>query len=271
MEEGETASSQLNRNAQQTRQGRSAEPGIPPTIEPPSNTEFQPTRGNTDASGNVTDNSQLSRLFYQIQVLQQELQLLRGQIEDQDYEIKQLQQNQQRQYRDIDKRLADLTAGGAAVGASASRTDARNPTGDGAGSRNAAVGSVDASLLTERQVYQRAFDAMKSRQFEQSMTGFEDLIRNYPNGEYTPNAYYWIGELHLVANTDPEQARQAFMQVVNLYPDHPKTADALYKLGVVYSTLGDNDSAMTYLNRVQVEHPDSSAAGLAAKYSDALQ
>ena len=30
------------------------------------------------------------------------------------------------------------------------------------------------------------------------------------------------------------------MQVINLYPDHQKVPDALYKLGVVYQGLGDD-------------------------------
>ena len=60
------------------------------------------------------------------------------------------------------------------------------------------------------------------------------------------------------------------MQVVNLYPDHQKAPDALYKLGVVYHNLGDINAAKTYLQRVQQEHPNSSAAGLAARYAAEL-
>ena len=56
-----------------------------------------------------------------------------------------------------------------------------------------------------------------------------------------------------MAKSDAELARQSFMQVVNLYPDHQKTPDALYKLGVVYHSLGDLESAKVFLARVQGE------------------
>ena len=124
--------------------------------------------------------------------------------------------------------------------------------------------------LTEREAYTQAFEAMRAREFDNSMAGFQNLIEAYPNGQYTPNAYYWIGELYLVAKSDAELARQAFMQVVNLYPDHQKTPDALYKLGVVYHNLGDINTAKSFLQRAQSEHPNSSAAALAARYEAEL-
>lgn len=111
---------------------------------------------------------------------------------------------------------------------------------------------------------------MRGRQFDVSMQAFQKLIEDYPNGQYTPNAFYWIGEIFLVAQQDAEQARQSFMQVINLYPDHQKAPDALYKLGVVYATLGDAEASKRYLDRVQREYPDSSAAGLAQKYAAEL-
>ena len=78
---------------------------------------------------------------------------------------------------------------------------------------------------------------MRAREFDQSIQDFQQLITDYPNGQRTPNAFYWLGELYL-AQKQSEQARQHFMQVINLYPDHQKVPDALYKLGVVYQGLG---------------------------------
>src|SRR5690606_4820101 len=102
-----------------------------------------------------------------------------------------------------------------------------------------------------------------------SVQAFNRLIAEYPNGAYTPNAFYWLGELYL-AQEENERARQSFAQVVNLYPDHQKVPDALYKLGVAYHRLGDVERAREYLNRVIREHRDSSAAGLARTYLQEL-
>lgn len=111
---------------------------------------------------------------------------------------------------------------------------------------------------------------MKGRQFQESITAFNNLIAGYPNGQFTPNAYYWLGELYL-AQQNTEQARQSFMQVVSLYPDHPKVPDTLYKLGVAYYRLGDATRAMDYFNEVQSQFPQSSAAGLAASYAQEIR
>jgi TolA-binding protein len=74
-----------------------------------------------------------------------------------------------------------------------------------------------------------------------------------------------------LAQGNNEKSRQSFIQVISLYPDHQKVPDAMYKLGVVYFALGDNQSALRYLGQVQQEYPNSSAAGLAARYSVEIQ
>jgi tol-pal system protein YbgF len=242
---------------------RRSEPlNIPPTIEPSRNTDF-PSEGRpaSQAATPTADSAQLSELFYQMQVLQQEIQTLRGQMEEQDFLIRRLQRDQTEKYADVDRRLAGLSGGIASptvdpTTPSSTPRPATSPPSGGYGS--------------ERDAYTYAFEEMRARRFDESIQGFQQLIVEYPNGQYTPNAYYWLGELYL-AKAEPEQSRQSFMQVVSLYPDHQKVPDALYKLGVVYDNLGDARTARQYLERVQSEHPRSSAASLAAKYANELQ
>lgn len=241
---------------------------IPPTIEPSYNSDgslavttepaYSAQPANIDQRTGAASSGQLSELFYQLQVLQQEIQDLRGQVEEQTYLVNRLQRDQKEQYLDLDRRVMAITekqpAPGPVTSAPETLTAGASPTS-----------------LSERDAYTKAFEAMRARDFEASMVGFQRLIETYPNGQFTPNAFYWIGELHLVGNVDPELARQAFAQVVNLYPDHQKAPDALYKLGVVYDNLGDTQSALDYLQRVQQLHPSSPAAGLAQKYAAELQ
>ena len=118
---------------------------------------------------------------------------------------------------------------------------------------------------TEREAYARAIRWMRSKRFEESTVAFEKLIVDYPNGQYTPNAFYWLGELHL-ASSNMEPARQNFVQVIRLYPDHQKVPDALYKLGVLYFQLGDESESRRYLTQVQTDFPQSSAGALAKRY-----
>ena len=206
---------------------------------------------------------QLSELFYRIQVLQQDLKDLRGTMEEQSYLIKRLERSQKEQYLDLDNRLVQL--GGADLESRAAQTEDKESSEEATTLLNE-VPEFD----NEREAYQYAFDLMRNRQYQESLAGFEEIIVAFPNGQYTPNAFYWIGELYL-AQGDNEKSRQSFIQVISLYPDHQKVPDAMYKLGVVYFALGDNQSALRYLGQVQQEYPNSSAAGLAARYLVEIQ
>ena len=215
------------------------------------------------AAAQNTDAARLGELFHRIQVLQQEVQELRGQVEEQTFRIERLTRQQQQQYVDIDQRLLALRGQGPA-------TTVPGSQGSATPSVPRPVPPVDGSAPPERDAYSAAFSLMQESRFEESVDAFNRLITGYPNGQYTPNAFYWLGELHL-AMDDVEMARQSFTQVLNLYPEHGKAPDALYKLGVVHHRLNDNERALQYLNRVIAEHPDSTAAGLARTYAGELR
>jgi tol-pal system protein YbgF len=125
--------------------------------------------------------------------------------------------------------------------------------------------AVDVEPTSEREAYAQAIELMRAKRFDESTQAFGALIVKYPNGQYTPNAFYWLGELNL-ATGQTEPARQNFVQVIRLYPDHQKVPDALYKLGVLYFQLGDEAESRRYLEQVQSEFPQSSAGTLAKRY-----
>ena len=231
------------------------------------------TRADTAAPA-AEDTSRLTNLYYQLQVLQQEVQTLRGQVEEQQYQLRMLTETQREQYMDLDRRVATASAGSDVVAATPIRRSADgvvtvgdSPAGDLPS--GASTGGTSPASDGERDRYTAAFNLMKERQFDESIVSFSRFVVDFPGGEYTPNAYYWLGELYL-ATADDENARRSFAHVINEYPGHGKLPDALYKMGVAYHRLGDNDRALEYLNRVQAEHPRSSAAGLAKNYAAEL-
>ena len=214
-------------------------------------------------------------LFYQMQVLQQEVRQLSGLVEDQARLIQKLQQDQRLQYIDLDRRVAALAPNRPAPGPTPLPDVDRQSEVDSdvAGSESSlpdpgtteATEQSEPEPSTERESYARAILWMRSKRFEESTVAFEKLIVDYPNGQYTPNAFYWLGELHL-ATSNIEPARQNFVQVIRLYPDHQKVPDALYKLGVLYFQLGDESESRRYLTQVQTDFPQSSAGALAKRY-----
>ena len=214
-------------------------------------------------------------LFYQMQVLQQEVRQLSGLVEEQSRLIQKLQQDQRLQYIDLDRRVTALAPNRPAPGPTPLPDIDRQSAVDAdvAGSESSLLdpGTTEAAVqaepepTTEREAYARAIRWMRSKRFAESTVAFEKLIVDYPNGQYTPNAFYWLGELHL-ASSNIEPARQNFVQVIRLYPDHQKVPDALYKLGVLYFQLGDESESRRYLTQVQTDFPQSSAGALAKRY-----
>lgn len=231
-------------------------------------------RAGQEAGSGLPANASDQPLFYQIQVLQQELRELRGLLEEQTYVIQKLQQDQRLQYVDLDRRVAALAPNRPAPGpmplpSQEPQSDSQEPA-DGFQSALPDLSEKQsqasaAKPATEREAYAQAIEWMRAKQFEDSAGAFDQLIIDYPNGQYTPNAFYWLGELNL-ATGETEVARQNFVQVIRLYPDHQKVPDSLYKLGVLYAQLGDEAEARRYLQQVQSEHPQSSAGALAKRY-----
>ena len=206
--------------------------------------------------------SQLGQLFYQLQLLRDEVQRLNGALEEQQNQIERLAREQHERYLGLDRRIAELDSG------STQRPDDGSPNESGFGAERPP--QQPGAVPTERDTYESAYELMQSRQFEPAAEAFERLIEEYPNGQYTPNAFYWLGELHR-KNGDAEAARQSFVMVVDLYPDHNKVPDALYKLGVVYTQLDEPTRAIEYLDRVVREYPDSTAASLAERHAAELR
>ena len=203
-------------------------------------------------------------MFQQFQQLESDVAELRGIVEEQSHQIEKLQNEQKEQYLDLDRRLTMLMKGQPAVAGAPGAT-----TGDGGAVTTTAP---TAAANSERGAYEAAFNLTKNKRFADAIAAFNQMLVTYPNGEYSGNAYYWLGELYL-ALPEPalEKSRQSFAQVVNKYSDNPKMADSLYKLGVVYHRLGDRTKALEFLNRAQSQFPGTPAAKLAQSYAAELK
>ena len=231
-----------------------------PVPSPVGTTPTDPRDTEADAANGI------GTLFYQLQVLQDEVRRLQGIVEEQNYRIERLVREQRERYIELDQRLLALRPGAA-----------EPPGADGA---DGPAPTVPGAISVQGDAYNRAYAVVvdarrlppseRLSQYQRALTMFDAVIRDHPDGQFTPNAYYWTGELYLATDA-LEEARQAFAQVANLYADHAKMPDALYKLGVTYHRLGDNVRALQYLDRVTDEYPDSAQAGLARSYAAELR
>ena len=216
---------------------------------------------NTAAAGPSPGGSQnLGNLFYQLQQLQQEVMMLNGKVEEQAHELRKLRAQNLERYVDIDRRLEERSEGGPVAVAPT------NGNGSGAGIASQAVtngSSSVAELPGEGEAYRGAYALVRNQQFDQAVSGFKQFLQDYPGGKYSPNAYYWLGELYLVITpADLESSRQAFMLLLDQYPNNSKIPDAMYKLGKVQFTKGNRDKAKEFFDRVIREYGSSNSSAV---------
>lgn len=186
----------------------------------------------------------------QVNNLQQDVQDLRGLVEQQNYQINQMVERQRQLYDEI----AQLTAKTSAV----SVTPAVN-------SQDVAQINPINSSLEETASYEEAVNlVLRKRQYDAAIPAFKAFIKQYPNSSYAANANYWLGQL-LYNKNDFSEAKAAFNVVVKRYKDSNKRADSLVKLGLIAEKNGDAKQAKSYYKQVVTEYTNSSAARIAGQ------
>lgn len=229
----------------------------------------------------------LYELMGRLEQLQVEVQQLTGKVEEQTYLITDMKKRQSTMYADFDERIQALEK----KSEGANQTTAE-PAADEVKAADAAEALVAAETNKEaapaapavatsekpaeqkqpaasassdgKEPYQHAYDALRNGHTSQAIAEFKDLLSKNPNGEFSSNAQYWLGEAYRV-NQDVESARKAFDAVVSNYPGSAKVPDALLKLGYIEMEQKNTAKARDYLTKVTVAYPDSTAAHLAAK------
>ncbi|HKI74763.1 MAG TPA: tol-pal system protein YbgF [Pseudomonadales bacterium] len=203
-------------------------------------------------------------LEYQLQVLEQEMQELRGMVEQLQHQMKQQQSTQEDRYLDLDKRIQSLQQQ-VSQGGTASQGASQPAGGDIEDvNKEAPVASKSAG---EKAMYEKGLDMIRKRQYDNAIKQLQAVIAQYPNGDFTANAYYWMGEVYAAKpEPDYDKARQALSQVMTYFPGNNKVPDAAFKLGKVYFLMGDCKRAQDTLNKVVKDYQGKSVAKLAEDY-----
>jgi tol-pal system protein YbgF len=220
-------------------------------------------------------------LLNQVGQLRSEIQALRAQVEELQQLNQQLQSTSKAQYLDVDDRLNRLEGTGPAAGASGAPAPPVNkpapatpavPKGAAAESTPSVYGDKGAIAqgAGERAAYEAAFNALKAGQYVQSAELFQDFLQQYPNGSYTPNALYWLGESYYVTQNYP-LAQEQFQALLDRYPTHDKAPGALLKVGLSQYGAREYDAAERTLSEVASRYPGTDAARTAADRLSAIQ
>ncbi len=223
-------------------------------------------------------------LLNKIQGMQQEIQELRGQLEVQAHDLKMLQQQQLSFYKDLDARLrgnsskmaqsplldkpteldiAPKSAVRAPSKAAGKTAELELPLS--AGIVNASHGNP----ADEQESYLAAYDLVKNKRFDDALAAMQAFISQYPQGGYTANAQYWLGELYMVKNNYPK-AINHFEIVLKKFPTSSKAAASNLKIGYALAASGKENDARLRLQQVLKNYPDTPTAQLATRKLELL-
>jgi len=205
----------------------------------------------------------LQQLQQQLSETQNDIDSLRGQIQENSYQLNQVVERQKGLYQQIDA----LSSGGANAGAAVAETSSD-------GSNAAAAPAAAAAAPTQSGDANTDYNAavalvLEKKQYDQAIAAFQAFVKKYPDSTYQPNANYWLGQLNYNKGKK-DDAAYYFATVVKKYPKSPKSADALLKVGVIMQEKGDKAKAKAVYQQVVKLYPNSEAAKQAQKRSAAL-
>ena len=217
-------------------------------------------------------NQNLADIVMTLQRLQQEVQQLRGEIELQNHTVDELKQQQRDLYLDLDGRigrlqkapLASNTSKPVVVAPPTPQPVAVSPPPVAQPVVPVKPPAVASDPALEESTYQSAFNQLKQGQYAESIVAFKQFLQAYPNGNYTDNAQYWLGEASYVTR-DFKQSLADFDLLLQRYPDSSKVPGALLKSGYIHYEQKSWQQARSVLQRLVDNYPASSEARLARK------
>ncbi len=227
--------------------------------------ESAPRSFGSGAASPSTNAAIESDVYSQIRALQEEIATLRGMLEEQSYEVKQLKQLQLDNYMDIDRRLSSARNAAPGQEATTNIPPSITPVASSLSASSAPIAEPSATkpLMGEDELYSHAYDLLNQRQYDTSVSSFKEYLTHYPEGKYASNCYYWLGKVAMLQQDYP-QAKTWFNDLISRFPQSQKVAGSQLDLGRVLFFMGEKDQSKQILG--QVAGGNSEAAPLARKF-----
>ncbi|AXQ29570.1 tol-pal system protein YbgF [Solimonas sp. K1W22B-7] len=126
------------------------------------------------------------------------------------------------------------------------------------------ISSGGGATVEEETAYLAAFDEFKNGKYDNAIRGFKNMVSQWPQGTYAPNAFFWMGEMYTIKR-DYKSALTSFQTILQRFPASPKVPDAMLKVGLTQLELKSEADGRATLQRVISTYPNSNAAKLAAQ------
>lgn len=212
------------------------------------------------------------RLDERVDQLEELLRQLTGRVEETNFKANQLAKQLERMQADIELRFKDIQgAGGPTAAPDADGKLALTPPkgadapGPAAGPQTLgsmpekdmrkALATPPATKTDPQSVYDAAYAAAQSGNYDAAEKGFQDFLTANPNHPLAGNAQYWLGDI-AYAKKDFGTAAGTFLEAYKKYPKHSKAPDMIYKAGSSFGLLGKKKEACTAFAILFADQPN---------------
>jgi tol-pal system protein YbgF len=118
------------------------------------------------------------------------------------------------------------------------------------------------------QIYEASLQQLRQGSTATARMGLNELLQTYPDHDRVPDALYFVGESF--ASDSPDSAAAYYRQVTERFPQSPRSASAMYKLGLIAERRQDAAEARRAYEAVVSQYPQSDEAALARDRLQAL-
>ncbi|WP_207682690.1 tol-pal system protein YbgF [Desulfonema magnum] len=116
--------------------------------------------------------------------------------------------------------------------------------------------------LSDNELYVLSKQAFDQKAYEKARDGFKLLLEKYPNSKRADNSQFWLGEIYYQQKWY-EKAILEYQSVIEKYPTGNKVKAALLKQGFSFLNLGDKANGRLILQELIDRYPQSHEADIA--------
>ncbi|MBI6549892.1 cell division protein CpoB [Xenorhabdus lircayensis] len=196
----------------------------------------------------------LTQLQQQLSDSQRDIDTLRGQIQENQYQLNQIIERQKDLYLQLDKMTNPSSAESSESNNAAPSTQTENKQSAASASTGSEKGDYDAAVSL----------AINTKEYDKAIAAFQNFVKAYPKSKYLSNTNYWLGQLNYNKGKK-DDAAYYFATVVKDYPKSQKSSDSLYKVGLIMQEKGQKDKAKAVYQQVVKQYSGTNAAKMAEK------
>jgi tol-pal system protein YbgF len=111
----------------------------------------------------------------------------------------------------------------------------------------------------EEASFNAALAAFNATDYADASQGFTAFIAQYPRSELLGTAYFWLGNSRY-ANREPKSAIAALQTLLQKFPKHPRSADAMLTLAQSYDDANDKPRSQETYQAILSRYPNTAAA-----------